>query len=286
MVPKIIAHAVSVVAENKMDRVQALGRGTRLKSKRHSPPASLLGSSTKVPATRLERRTRTAQSNRTEGYVAHFRKNHRILLLGNWNVLTLTGKELELVEEAKKCYLDIVGVSSTKRRGSGIIDLDVRWKLFYLGADPSMSAQVGVGIFTSPQLSDCVFDWITLGSPACMLKLKIKDRSLCLLQVCASNAGSKYQAFVDFVDDVNNAFQRVESTESTILMGEFNANIGTDSETRKSVIAKRGDPAFNENSRYLLQLCFSNRRCIMNIFLQHRDVHKYSWYKPSILRSL
>ena len=118
---------------------------------------------------------------------------------------------------------------------------------FYLGVDPSMSARAGVGILTSPQLSECVFDWIPLGSRACMLKLKVKDRSLCLLQVYAPNAGSEYQAFVD---DNNNAFQRVGSTESTILMGDFNAHIGTDSETRKDVIGKHGYPAFNENSRF------------------------------------
>ena len=91
-----------------------------------------------MSATRLERRSRTAQSNLTQGYVAHFRKNCHRLLLGNWNVLTITGKEFELVEETKKYHLDIVGVSFSKRRGSGIIDLDGGWKPFYLGADPSM----------------------------------------------------------------------------------------------------------------------------------------------------
>ena len=35
-------------------------------------------------------------------------------------------------------------VSSTKRHVFGIIDLDGGWKLFYSGADPSMSAQAGV----------------------------------------------------------------------------------------------------------------------------------------------
>ena len=92
-----------------------------MKSKRHSPPASFLGSSTNVPVQNLERRSRTAQSNGTQGYVAHFRKNYHRLLLGDWNVLTLTGKELELVEEAKKYHLDIVGASSTKKRGSRIM---------------------------------------------------------------------------------------------------------------------------------------------------------------------
>ena len=97
------------------------------------------------------------QSNRTQDYVAHFWKNHHRLLLGNWNVLTLT-KELELVEETKKHHLDIVGVSTTKLHGYGIADLDGGWKLFYSDANLSMFAQAGLGILTSPQLSDCVFN--------------------------------------------------------------------------------------------------------------------------------
>jgi len=62
------------------------------------------------------------------------------------------------MEEAKRHHLDIVGVSSTKRHGSGTMNLDGGWKLFYSGADPSVSAQAGVGIHTSSQLSDCVSD--------------------------------------------------------------------------------------------------------------------------------
>ena len=160
-----------------------------------SPPASPSGSSTNVPATCLERRMEAAQSIRTRDSVAHSWVNHHQLLLGNWNILTLTGKELELVEEAKRYHLDIIGVSSTKRRGSGTVDLDGGWKLFYSGADPSMSAQAGVGILTSPRLSDCVSDWILLGSRVYMLKLKVLDRSLCLLQV---NAPQCHEWISDF----------------------------------------------------------------------------------------
>ena len=63
----------------------------------------------------------------------------------------------------KNYHLDVVDVSSTKRRGSRIVDLDGGWKLFYSGADPSMSAQAGVGIPTSHQLLLSAFDWISLG---------------------------------------------------------------------------------------------------------------------------
>ena len=124
-----------------------------------------------------------AQSICTQDDVAHSRVSHHQLLLGNWNILTLTGKKLELVEEAKQYHLHIIGISSNKRHGSGTVDLDGEWKLFYSGADPRMYAQVGVGIFTSSRLSDSVSDWILLGSRVCMLKLKILDWSLCRLQV-------------------------------------------------------------------------------------------------------
>ena len=117
------------------------------------------------------------------------------------------------------------------------MDLDGGWKLFYSDADPSMSAQADVGILTSPCLSGCMSDWIPLGSRVCTLKLKVLDRSLCLLQVYAPNATSEYQAFVD---DVNNALLRVLPTESTVLMGDFNAHVGTDTDTWKGVIEKHG----------------------------------------------
>ena len=220
-----------------------------------------------------------AQSIRTRDNVAHSQVNHHQLLLGHWNILTLTGKELELVEEAKRYDLDIVGVSSTKQRGSGTVDLNGGWKLFYSGADPSMSAQADVEILTSPRLSDCASDWIPLGSRVCMLKLKALDRSLCLLQVYGPNTTSEYQAFVD---DVNDALLRVSSNESTVLMGDFNAHIGTDTDTGKGVIEKHGVTELNENGRYLLQFCCSNGLRIMNSFFQHREVHKYTWYRPSM----
>ena len=138
-----------VVIQRNPYVVRVLGRGTRSKNKRHSPPASPSGSSTNVPAIFLERRMEVAQSICTRDNVAHSRVNHHQLLLHNWNIPTLTGKELEFVEEAKRYHFDIVEVSSTKRRGSGTVDLDGGCKLFYSGADPRMSAQAGVRILIS-----------------------------------------------------------------------------------------------------------------------------------------
>ena len=156
--------------------------------------------------------------------------------------------------------------------------LDGGRKLFHSGADPSMSSQAGVGILTNLRLSNCVSDWILMGSRVFMLKLKIVDRSLCLLQVFAPIGTSEYQ---DFVDEVNNALLR-SLTQSAVLMGNFNAHVGADTDTWKGVIGKHEVTGLNENGRYLLQLCCSNGLHIMNTFFQHSKVRKHTWYQLSM----
>ena len=110
-------------------------------------------------------------------------------------------------------------------------------------------------------------------------KRPITVRSLCLLHIYAPNATSEYQAFVNEVNDV---LLRVSATESTVLMEDFNAHVGTDTDTWKGVIGKHRITGMNENGKYLLQLCCSNGLRIMNTFFQHREVHKYTWYRPSM----
>ena len=65
-------------------------------------------------------------------------------------------------------------------------------------------------------------------------------------------------------------------------MRDFNAHVGTDTDPWKGVIGKHGVTGLNENGMHLLQLCCSNGFRIMNTFFQHREVHKYTWYRPSM----
>ena len=74
-----------------------------------------------------------------------------------------------MVREAEKYRLDIVGVSSTKRKGSGIVVLDKGWKLFHAGVDPTLHAQAGVGILTSPRLAEAVAEWKPISGRVALL---------------------------------------------------------------------------------------------------------------------
>ena len=65
-------------------------------------------------------------------------------------------------------------------------------------------------------------------------------------------------------------------------MGDFNAHVGTDTDTWKGVIGKHGVTRLNVNGRYLLQLCCSNGLRIINAFFKLREIHKFAWHRPSV----
>ena len=89
--------------------------------------------------------------------------NCRALAIANWNISSLIGKEQELVCEAQQYRHDIVRISSTKHGGSGTVKLNGGWKIFYFGVDAAMSAQTGVGLLVSPNMAECIADWVPLG---------------------------------------------------------------------------------------------------------------------------
>ena len=142
-----------------------------------------------------------------------------------------------------------------------------------------MSSQAGVGIIVSPRLAHCVTDWISLGERFCLLKLKLQEQSLCILQVYAPNAKSQYQPFLD---EAGIALQKVTSAESIVLFGDSNAHAGTDNKTWKSAIGRQGESDINRNGNCLVQFCPAKGLCIMKTFFWHKGIHysQVSYTKP------
>ena len=97
-----------------------------------------------------------------------------------------------------------------------------------------MSAQAGAGVFVSPRLAHCVTNFILLGGRFCFFKLRLQERSLCILQVYAPNDFlDKVPKYQPFLDKVGVALKKVTSAESIVVLRDFNAHVGTDDKARK-----------------------------------------------------
>ena len=62
---------------------------------------------------------------------------------------------------------------------------------------------------------------------------------------------------------MQNTVQDTPSQELTIIMGDFNAKVGRDSETWKGALGKFGYGEENSRGERLLNFCLNNSHCIL-----------------------
>jgi len=110
--------------------------------------------------------------------------------------------------------LGVAGISSTNSRGSNTAELKDEWKLFFSGVKPTHSSEA-VGILVSPQLTGYVDEWIPLREIVCILRLKLIDCSIGLLQVYDANTNALYP---EFVEETSDSLRRVKLDEPMIIL--------------------------------------------------------------------
>lgn len=193
---------------------------------------------------------------------------------GTWNVRAINGKEIELLEEAKKYNIKVLGVTETKKKGQGVINLGSH-KLIYSGVNTMERAKAGVALLLTNDIYEtCDYNYVN--ERLLEVNTEFKHRSIKIIIGYGPNEDASKEDREEFYEQLQIIIDSTKPKQEILILGDLNAKVGNKKDSYFGVIGKEGESVESPNGELLLDLCIRNNLKIANTFFKHKDIHKWT----------
>ena len=211
----------------------------------------------------------------TRNVIGHGQEN-RPLRLGTINLSTLRGKEEEVIMMMQERRIDILGLCETRLPGEGTKLLHNNYQLFYKGG---RTTRHGVGLVVSEELSGKISHLNFKCDRIISFSLKLGMFKASIIQVYAPQQGRPQEEKEEFFRQLQEVKDSVPYAANILVIGDMNGHIGQDRTGIQNILGAFSIGDRNREGENIIDFCIQNQMYIMNSFYNHRDSHKWTWYR-------
>lgn len=174
--------------------------------------------------------------------------------------------------------LELVGLSEVRRRNSGELTTNNGNTLLYSGK-PDRS-ESGVGLLMSRAVRRSLIEWNPITDRIITARIRTRARTMSIVQCYAPTDVDTCEIKDAFYDELSNTLNKVHKGDITMLMGDFNAQVGSNNTGYQRVMGKHGTGIRTDNGDRLIELCMKYNLIIGGTIFPHKDIHKFTWKPP------
>ncbi|KAK3551371.1 hypothetical protein QTP70_016656, partial [Hemibagrus guttatus] len=85
-----------------------------------------------------------------------------------------------------------------------------------------------------------------------------------------------------FLETLQEVLEGDPTGDPIVLLGDFNAHVGNNSDTWRGVIGRNSPPDLNSSGVLLLDFCASHSLSTTNTMFKHKGAHQHTWYQDTL----
>lgn len=200
--------------------------------------------------------------------------------IAQWNVRTLAeaSKLAQLVNSMNQLHVELIGISEARWRNCGEFQTNGYTFLYSGKADKD---EYGVGILMSAHIRKALIEWNPVNERIITARVKTRARNISFVQCYAPTEVDSADVKNAFYEQLSTTLDQISKGDIVILMGDFNAKIGSDNSNYESIMGKHAlGNTRSDNGERLVELCSQHNLVIGGSLFPHKDVHKFTWTSP------
>ncbi|KAH1254809.1 Craniofacial development protein 2 [Glycine max] len=195
----------------------------------------------------------------------------RRIRFGTWNIGTLTGKSMEIVDVMVRRKINFMCLQETKWTGEKAKELDNSgFKLWYTG---KIRLRNGVGIIVDKEWKKDVVDVRRVRDRIIALKLVVGQDTFNVISGYAPQVGLAEHFKVKFSEDLEGVLQDIPQGEKVFLGGDLNGHVGSVARGFEGVHGGFGLGEMNGEGKSILEFSEALDLSIANTWFKKRAEH-------------